>query len=329
MTMKNDKAQRIVVTGGSGFIGTHVVRKLTELGADVISVSRSGDGPTQVSADIGDRIAMEKVLRAGDVVIHLANSSNPTTSEGDRVRDARENLIGTLELLEACVEREIQGFVFASSGGTVYGVPEMTPIPETHPTNPVSSHGAMKVSIEKYVQVYSAEHGFGCVLLRCANAYGPGQTGLRGQGIIGRAILAALGGEPLEIWGDGSVVRDFVFVEDVADALIRASKSSLSRETINIGMGQGTSLNEVVELVRRVTGRPLEVRYGAPRGFDVPVSVLDIRKARALLDWQPSTGLEEGVALSYAWAKSLGAAAMALHAGQTAPKAGLEQSGRT
>lgn len=272
---------------------------------------------------------MEKILRPGDVVIHLANSSNPTTSEADRVKDAQENLIGTLELLEACVEKGIQRFVFASSGGTVYGVPQVIPIPETHPTNPISSHGAMKVAIEKYVQAYSAKHGFNCVLLRCANAYGPGQTGLQGQGFIGRAILAILSGERLEIWGDGSVVRDFVFVEDVADALMRAAQSSLSRETINIGMGQGTSVNEVVELVGRISGRPLKVRYRAPRRFDVPANVLDITKARALLDWEPATGLKEGVERCYSWARSsIGAATMTVHGGQMAPRADLEKSER-
>jgi len=326
----SESVQRVVVTGGSGFIGTHVMRKLGGQHIEAITLSRSGERPGLVRADIRDRDAVEAILKPGDAVIHLANSTNPTTSESDRVRDVEENLVGTLQLLEACVKKGIVKFVFASSGGTVYGIPNAIPIPETHETNPISAHGAMKLAAEKYVQVYSAKYGFDYVLLRCANAYGPGQTGLQGQGIIGRAILAALANEPLEIWGDGSAVRDFVFVEDVAEALIRAAQSSLSTETINIGMGNGTSLNEVVELVRRITGELLTVRYGPPRRFDVPASVLDIRKAETLLGWEPATGLEEGVERCYAWARSsFGQAAMAFSPRLDGAEGGPEEPDRT
>ncbi len=299
-----ERAQRVVVTGGSGFIGTHVTSRLREHGLEVVALNRSGEGPGLVRTDIRERGALESVLQQGDAVIHLANTSNPTTSELNRVRDVEENLVATLQLLDACVQRGVASFVLASSGGTVYGIPEVVPIPETHSTKPISSHGALKLAIEKYVQVYGAQLGLKHVILRCANAYGPGQTGSQGQGIIGRAIVTALRDETLEIWGDGTVVRDFVYVEDVAAAILLGITTAGASGVINIGSGRGTSVNEIIDLVGRVTGRPLRVRYTPSRQFDVPANVLDITKAATMLHWKPVTPLEDGIERCCAWARS-------------------------
>jgi UDP-glucose 4-epimerase len=302
--------RRVVVTGGGGFIGTHVANRLRQHGVKVVALDQSGESPDVVRTDIRDRAALERILQPGDALIHLANTSNPTTSELDRVRDVEENLAGTLQVLDACVQRGVARFVLASSGGTVYGIPEAIPIPETHSTNPISSHGAMKLAIEKYVQVYGVQYGLKHVILRCANAYGPGQTGSQGQGIIGRAIVTALRDETLEIWGDGTVVRDFVYVEDVAAALLLATTNADATGVINIGSGRGTSVNEIIDLIRRVTGRPLRVRYTPSRQFDAPANVLDITKASVMLQWKPTTPLEEGIQRCYAWARGrLGEAA--------------------
>lgn len=295
--------RRVVVTGGAGFIGTVVTCKLRERGIETIALSRSGEGANLVQADIRDLDAMQKLLEPGDAVIHLATNSNPTNSELDRSQDVDENLVGTLQLLDACVKRGVGRFVLASSGGTVYGIPERTPIPETHPTNPISSHGALKLAIEKYVQVYGAQFGLSYVILRCANAYGPGQTGARGQGIIGRAILTAHRDETLEIWGDGTVVRDFVYVEDVAEAFLLAATTAAAPGVVNIGSGKGTSVNEIIDLVGRVTGQRLPVTYTASRQLDVPASVLEIRKASSMLNWSPTIPLVEGMNRCYAWAR--------------------------
>lgn len=292
-----------MVTGGTGFIGTYVTSKLREHAIMAIALSRSGEGANLVRADIGDRDTMRRILEPGDTVIHLATNSNPTNSELDRVQDVEENLVGTLQLLDACVERGVERFVLASSGGTVYGIPERTPITETHPTDPISSHGALKLAIEKYVQLYGAQFGLSYLILRCANAYGPGQTGARGQGIIGKAILTALRDETLEIWGDGKVVRDFVYVEDVAEALLLAATTAAAGGVVNIGSGKGTSVNEIIDLVGRVTGQRLPVTYTSSRQLDVPASVLDITKASSMLNWSPTMPLVEGMTRCYAWAR--------------------------
>lgn len=299
---KGERIRRVIITGAGGFIGTHVANRLRKDGIEVVALDRSGESPDLVRMDIRDRGRLDRVLQPGDAVIHLANTSNPTTSELDRVRDVEENLVGTLRLLEACVQRGVASLLLASSGGTVYGIPEVVPIPESHSTNPISSHGALKLAIEKYVQVYGAQSGMRHVILRCANAYGPGQTGAQGQGIIGRAIVTALRDETLEIWGDGTVVRDFVYVEDVAEAFVLAATTASADGVINIGSGSGASVNEIIELIRRVTGRPLKVRYTPSRQFDAPANVLDITRAATMLKWKPVTPLEEGMRRSYAWA---------------------------
>ena len=299
---RGERIRRVVITGAGGFIGTHVANRLRKDGIEVVALDRSGESPVLVRMDIRDRGGLDRVLQPGDAVIHLANTSNPATSELDRVRDVEENLLATLRVLEACVQRGVASLLLASSGGTVYGIPEVIPIPETHPTNPISSHGALKLAIEKYVQVYGAQSGLRHVILRCANAYGPGQTGAQGQGIIGRAIVTALRDETLEIWGDGTVVRDFVYVEDVAEAFLLAATTAKADGVINIGSGSGASVNEIIELIRRVTGRTLKVRYTPSRQFDAPANVLDITRAATMLKWKPVTPLEEGIRRSYAWA---------------------------
>lgn len=296
--------RRVVVTGGGGFIGTHVTNRLRQHGIEVVALDQSGESSDVVRTDIRDRGTLEKILQPGDAIIHLANTSNPTTSELNRVRHVEENLAGTLQVLDACVQREVACFVLASSGGTVYGIPKVIPIPETHSTNPISSHGALKLAIEKYVQVYGAQFGLKHVILRCANAYGPGQTGSQGQGIIGQAIVTALRDETLEIWGDGTVVRDFVYVEDVAEAFLLAATTARADGVINIGSGSGASVNEIIELIRRVTGRPLRVTYTSHRPFDVPTNTLDITRAATMLKWTPVTPLDEGIERCYAWACS-------------------------
>jgi UDP-glucose 4-epimerase len=295
--------RRAVVTGGNGFIGRHVTCALREKGVDTLVVSRSAEGEYAVRCDIRDREAMINVLAPGDTVVHLAISSNPTTSERDRIKDIEENLVGSVSLLDACAERGVARFVTASSGGSVYGIPTVIPIPETHKTAPISSHGAMKLAVENYVRVFAAQFGLRYAVLRCANAYGPGQTGAAGQGLIGRALLTALRDEELEVWGDGSVVRDFVYVSDVAEALVLAATSDTADTTLNIGSGRSTSVREIIDIVGRVTGRPLRVRYTEARPLDVPTNVLDISRAAAELGWKPTVPLEEGIARCFEWAR--------------------------
>ncbi|CAI8157469.1 MAG: dTDP-4-dehydro-6-deoxyglucose reductase [Prochlorococcus marinus str. MIT 9215] len=182
-----------------------------------------------------------------------------------------------------------------SSGGTVYGIPCAVPIPETHPTNPICSYGITKLAIEKYVALYRQLHGLDGLILRVANPFGPRQRLDAAQGVVPVFLGKALRHEPLQIWGDGTTVRDFLNVADVVAALLAAVAYQGEETLFNIGSGQGISLNQLIVLLERQLKRSLEVEYLPPRGCDVPTNVLCIDRAMRVLDWKPQIPVAEGL----------------------------------
>ena len=196
--------------------------------------------------------------------------------------------------------------VFVSSGGTVYGVPKSVPIREDHATDPICSYGITKLAIEKYLHLYRELHGLESVVLRLANPYGERQRTHASQGAIAVFLGKALRGEPIEIWGDGSVVRDYIHISDVTRALLLAMDHAGSNRLFNIGSGLGASLNEVLEAIESATGVAPERHYLDGRPFDVPRSVLCIERAERELGWRPHIGLKEGIARTAAWLRETG-----------------------
>lgn len=287
-----------VVTGGGGFLGRPVLRALIRSGWEVVNLDLRAvsdvEGVANVAGDYRDPEILRKALSRADAVFHLACSTYPGDSEADPARDVEDNVVGLLRLLRSASELGVRRFVFSSSGGTVYGVPREIPVPEEHPTVPISSHGVMKLACEHYLRLWARSEGRTSVILRLSNPYGPGQNPARGQGIVAAALDRALRGRPLEVWGDGSAVRDFVYVEDAADAFARAGGHP-SSDVFNVGSGTGVAVRDLLDAARRATGRPLEVRYAPRRLLDVPLNVLDVRKARRVLGWSPRVPLEEGL----------------------------------
>lgn len=182
-----------------------------------------------------------------------------------------------------------------SSGGTVYGVPQQVPIPETHPTEPTCSYGICKLAIEKYVALYRQLHGLDGLVLRVANPYGERQRLDATQGVVPVFLGKALRGEPLQIWGDGSTVRDFLHISDVVAALLAAARYAGEERLFNVGSGEGLSLNQLVDLLGSELQRPLAVEYLPARGFDVPTNVLCIERAQRCLGWSPQVPVAEGL----------------------------------
>lgn len=281
---------RSLVLGGKGFIGSHLARAL---GAE----AKVFDRPQEFL----DRTQLEAALAGVDVVYHLISTTVPKSSNDDPVADIEANLVGTLRLLELARRHKPRKLVFISSGGTVYGVPRATPIPESHPTDPVCSYGIHKLAVEKYLHLNWALHGLDYCVLRVANAYGEGQRTHDAQGAVAAFLDRALRGQPIEIWGDGTVVRDYVYVGDIVQALLAAARHAGARKVFNIGSGVGVSLNELAREVGRAAGRELEVRYAPGRGFDVPANVLDASAAREELGWRPATPLAEGLQRTWEW----------------------------
>ena len=235
------------------------------------------------------------MLEGVEIVFHLASGSLPQSSNRDPYADVQVNLLGSLNLLEASRLTGVKRLVMVSSGGTVYGIPSVVPIPESHSTDPICSYGITKLAIEKYVALYRQLHGLEGFVLRVANPFGPRQRLDAAQGVVPVFLGKALRHEPLQIWGDGSAVRDFLDVADVVAALLAAANYQGDESLFNIGSGQGLSLNQLIALLEAQLNRSLDVEYSPSRGCDVPTNVLCIEKARTVLGWSPEISVADGL----------------------------------
>lgn len=299
---------RSLVLGGGGFIGTHLVERLLEEGNAVRIYGRNPNrfravpwGAEYVEGELGNYGLLREAVEGIEVVFHLVSTTLPKTSNDDPVYDVRSNLVDTIQLLEACVEAGVRKVVFASSGGTVYGPPRAVPITEDHPTDPISSYGIVKLAIEKYLGLFHHVYGLDYAALRVSNPYGPYQDPAGQQGAISVFLHRIHTGEPITIWGDGSVVRDYLYISDLVDALELAASSEAQEKVFNIGNGRGASLNELLETIGGIVEERAEVEYLPARALDVPISVLDVTRARTGLGWSPATGLVEGITRTWEW----------------------------
>lgn len=299
---------RILVTGGSGFLGQNLIRGLRARGYETVCVDRyeadflAECGAAFIQGDISEEKQLVGFLEGVDVVIHLACTILPQMSNADPYFDMASNVGGTLHLLDAAVRNQVKKVIFFSSGGTVYGVPQSVPIREDHPTNPTCSYGISKLMIEKYLRLYRNLHGLQSCAVRLSNPYGPYQRVKSAQGVVPVFCYKALTHRPIEIWGDGSVKRDFIYVADAVDAIMKLVEfaGDLPYE-LNIGSGVAVSLNRLLDAIARVTGEELDRRYSGGRAFDVPINVLDTTLARNVLQWQAATPLEEGLKKTVAY----------------------------
>lgn len=304
--------KRCLVLGGRGFIGSHLVDALLRQGyvvrcfdrPNVIPLGDTHLGNPNFELYEGD-FASEADIAAAlvdcDICYHLVSTTLPKTSNADPVFDIQSNLLNTVDLLTYAVKSGLKKIIFVSSGGTVYGEPLQVPIPETHPTDPVCSYGITKLAIEKYLGLFHRLYGLDYTVLRLANPFGEGQRIHSSQGAVAVFLGKVLRGEPIEIWGDGSIVRDYVYIADVVNALMLSIKQSTEEHVFNIGSGHGHSLNDVLDLIEKVTGLSAERRYALGRAFDVPVSVLNIARAREFLGWSPQVDFESGLYKFAAW----------------------------
>lgn len=291
---------KFVVFGGSGFIGSHVVDRLIKTGHHVRVFSRSAhtDMSSAVeffNGDITNREQVRNAVVGMDVTINLASNVIPATSNSDPVHDVQHNLVGALHILEACVEHGIKKTVFSSSGGTIYGHSHDLPHKETDETNPVCSYGVVKLAIEKYMYMFHELYGLQYCALRISNPYGPGQAGLKPLGAVSTFLLKILSGEKIEIWGDGSVRRDFIYIDDVVESIVLAATTYEANGVFNIGTGNTWSLNEVIRCIEQVTARKAQVLFKDARNFDLKNNALDVSLAAESFNWKAKTNLSDGI----------------------------------
>ncbi len=302
---------KVLVLGGNGFIGSHVVDQLLAAGHKVRVFDRSPERYREplklVEYRLGrfdDTFQVAEALQGMDAVCHLISTTVPGTSNLDPVADVQNNLVNTLYLLEQMRKKGLRRILYLSSGGTVYGNPESSPISENHPLKPISSYGIVKVAIEKYLFMYQQLYGLQPVILRPSNPYGPRQGHAGVQGLIGTLLARAFSGETLEIWGDGSIVRDYMHVSDLARLCVVALEDN-SCGVFNAGSGEGHSINQIIEMIRDLTGSELKVRYEEARSFDVKEVVLDISSAMQQFDWKPEVELSTGIREHMEWLRCL------------------------
>lgn len=299
--------------GGNGFIGSHLVDGLLEEGYPVRIYDRSPNrfhttprNAEYVEGELGNHGLIRAAVEGVETVFHFVSTTLPKTSNDDPIYDVRSNLIDTLQLLESCVEAGVRKVVFASSGGTVYGQPQTMPITEDHPTNPITSYGIVKLAVEKYLGLFDHLHGLDYTALRISNPYGPYQNPGGQQGAVPVFLHRLRTGQPVTIWGDGSVVRDYLYISDLVEALKLAAEAETQQKVFNVGSGRGTTLNELVAIIAAVTGERPEVEYVPGRALDVAANVLDVVRVREELGWSPRTELVEGIDLTWEWVQTLG-----------------------
>ena len=308
------KSNLCLVAGGTGFLGSHIVERLLRehyrvrvlaRGRPLSSEFAGWKGRVEVvEGEAADERVARKALKGVRFLFLYSNSMLPAGSNRSPVADIEGNLAGNVRLLEEAGRAGVEKVIFPSSGGTVYGVPKSNPIPETHATNPICSYGIVKLATEKYLQLMEKQNGLDYVVLRYGNPYGIGQDPFRKFGVVAAFLGYVAKGKPLQMWGDGKVIRDFIYVDDAIEGTFRAFQYKGKERVFNLGSNRGTSVNKLVDLIESVTGVKSRVRHFAARPVDVPHVVLDISRARRELGWRPGVPLEEGLGRTWRWVKA-------------------------
>ena len=301
---------RILVTGGAGFIGSNVADRFVELGHEVailddLSTGRRENVPAAArffETSLDARAAVDRAVAEfrPEVVDHHAAQIDVRHSVKDPVADATTNILGGIGLLEACVRHGVKKFVYASTGGALYGEGRHLPATEDHPAHPEAPYGVSKYALEHYLYFYRLAHGLDTTVLRYPNVYGPRQNPHGEAGVNAIFIGLMVEGKAPTIFGDGEQVRDYVYVGDV----VRANELALDRgsgETVNLGWGRGVSVNDIVQALNTLLGTTLEPIHADPRPGEVQRIYLDAARAKAVLGWEPQVSFEDGLARTLAW----------------------------
>jgi len=305
------RGRHCLVLGGGGFIGIHLCNALAHLGAEVTAFGRGRPEHDALdrrvfwrTGDFQDVAALAKAVEGQQSVFHLISASVPESSNREPAADLAANTIGTLHLMDLLRAEQVEKVIFTSSGGTVYGIPTTIPIPEVAPTDPISAYGISKLATEKYLALYNRLYGLDHRVLRISNPYGRHQSVHRRQGVIAALFYRALSGQPLEIWGNGEVTRDFIHVDDVITALIEVHAYAGPHRVFNVGSGQGMTIREIADLVERAVGQGrLERNFLRTRAADVPVNILDTSLIQRETGWAPRVDWDRGLATTLDWVR--------------------------
>lgn len=292
---------RIILIGGSGFIGNNLSVQLLEQGYKVIvydvrkTILPNSNKFKFIEGKIEETEKLFSIIKEGDCVIHLASTSVPNNSNRNFYLDTYNNILPMLDLLQICIEKKVGKIIFPSSGGSVYGIPNYVPIDELHKTEPNSSYGIQKLAIENYMRLVNKLHNIQTICLRISNPYGPGQRPFMGQGVIATFLASVLLEKPIEIWGDGSAVRDYIYIDDLCMAFKQAIEYVGDERIFNVGSGVGNSIEDILLIIEKVTNKTIIKLYRNESEVEVMRNILDCNKALNEFAWKATINLEEGI----------------------------------
>lgn len=309
MVWNSDRAPgKTVILGAGGFIGINLAAALAAQGYDLICFDRllSPHWPRAAKAIVGDFTTLPgELLRELDddaLVFHLISSCRPSADTARAADEIARDAVTTVRYLEETKTRKLR-WVFLSSGGTVYGQKDDETIAESSSTNPICSYGAVKLAIERYFALYGVLHGVDHVVVRPSNPFGPWQYPLTGQGIVATLLYKVLRADPVEIWGDGTNVRDYIYIADAVAGIVAAAIAGKNGEIYNLGTGRGVSINRLIGVVGEALDREVNVKYFSARHIDVKRNVLDASKLSFDTGWTPTTTIDAGIDATVAWLK--------------------------
>jgi len=298
---------RILILGGNGFIGSHLIDGLLANGHDVRVLSHSQEKFRDPNPKVDYVIApfentkkLGEALKGIDLIFHLIWSTVPSTSNEKIITSLNQNVINTIRLIELMEQNDIRKIVFFSTGGAIYGNVNQDFIKENTPLFPVSAYGISKLTIEKYLNLFQYLNKIDALILRPSNPYGPRQNFDGIQGVISRFLFLTLKNKTLTILGDGTVVRDYIYIDDLVDLCLKITTNYHSG-IYNVSSMQGYNLLEIVEAIKEVTGKEIMLNFAASRVFDVKKVVLDNTKTKKIFGEYPSTDIHTGIRHHWEW----------------------------
>lgn len=307
---------RVAILGGAGFIGTNLIMSLMRNASnDILAVDESESYFNECikrsnvhwcTCSFHAETNFKRLLAGQEIVYHLISTNNPTYSNYNIGRDIAENILISINILDACVANHIKKVIFISSGGTVYGDLVSCPIKESAVTNPINTYGIQKLTIEKLFYLYHHIHGLDYSIIRLANPYGPHQRPNGRLGVVTTFAYKALKNEVLTVYGDGNIIRDYIYIDDAIDGIIRIANGKSDERVFNLGSGKGTRVNQVIDTIRQILGRDVVVEYIAGRSVDVPANVLDVTKYKTIFGVNELISLEKGIELTLEYLKMTG-----------------------
>ncbi len=297
---------KILILGAAGFIGKNLTIHLIEKGdnelflfdrenSDYSNVIQGNeDNVSLFYGDFNTEYDFKRITKDVDVVYHLISTSNPSTSKSVS-DDMKGNVLPTINLLDACIHNNVKKIVFLSSGGTVYGVVKEVPINEMHDRNPICSYGIQKLTIENIIEYYGYQFGLDYRIIRLANPYGPYQNPKGGLGAVTTFIYKMLTKQTIEVYGDGRVIRDYIFIEDAINGIVNIANGNTEEKVFNLGGGKGYSINEIIEALNKYNGEKVMVEYRLGRNIDVPINTLDVSRYEQYYGKPERFSLETGI----------------------------------